>query len=197
MISFIVVSFGNPKRLRTCLSSLIDQDYPDIEVIVADNTIDIETANANKELCLMDSRIRYEWTSDRTIITGPHTRCLYTATEIGVGLAKGEWIALPNQDSAYPSVFADRMINHAENHGLELCYADFLLGGPTMDYRLISTQPKNCMIDKTCFIMKRLWFEGFPDKTTNYSCADGLMIEYLVAIGIRHGALRQCLVTHN
>jgi glycosyltransferase involved in cell wall biosynthesis len=197
VISFVVPAFNNPRRLRTCLSSLVDQDSVELEVICVDNTIDIEAANENKELCRIDSRIRYEWTADRTIITGPHTRCLYTATEIGVGLATGDWLAFPNQDSAYPSVFAERMIGYADGNNLELVYCDFLLGGPTMDYRLISVQPHVCGIDKTAFIMKRSWFECFPEKRERYSCADGVLIESLLARGIRHGAFRQCLVTHN
>ena len=197
MISFIVPAFNNPKRLRTCLSSLVDQTVECLEVIVADNTIDLETANENLELCRMDPRIKYEWTADRTIIGGPHARCLYTATEIGVGLATGEWLCFPNQDSAYPPIFAERMLAYTEQENLDLCYCDFILGGPNMDYRRISVEPHNCQIDKTCFIVKKSWFQGFACKESHYSCADGYFIESLVMRGIRHGALREVLVTHN
>ncbi len=200
LLSFIVPAFNNPKRLRTCLSSLLDQTIPDseIEIIVCDNSTDDSEASDNDFLCAqMGSRIRYEYTADRTIIGGPHLRCLYTATEIGAGLAKGEWLAFPNQDTAYPPVFAERMIGYAEINNFDLVLCDFILGGPELNYHPRTATPHVCNCDKTAFIVRRSCFSGFHQKSTNYSCADGHFVQSLAESGIRHGKLAEYLVTHN
>ena len=198
-LSFVVPAFNNHNRLRTCLSSLLDQTYPanEIEIIVADNSIDMLEAILNKELCEMSQRITYVYTADRTIIEGPHVRCLYTATEIGVERATGEWLSFPNQDTAHVPVFAARMLDYAEKQNLDLVYCDFVLGGPKLEYSPRAVSPHNCSCDKTCFIMRREWFQGFDHKVSDYHTADGFLLESLVDRGIRHGRLAECLVMHN
>jgi hypothetical protein len=178
---------------------LLDQTIPssEIEIIVADNTIDLEVANANKELCRMDPDIKYIWTADKTIITGPHFRCLYTATEIGVEMATGEWLGFPNQDTAHVPVFAERMIKHGDDNNLQMVYCDFVLGGPELAYGPRQTNATVCNVDKTGIIVKRSCFSGFKNKTTDYSCADGHFVQKLAESGIRHGRLAEYLVMHN
>ena len=201
MISFIVTTYSNPSSLRTCLSSIIDQTCQDSEIICCDNTPDISMANINRELCRqLDPNIIYEWTSDRTKIDLPevkHKRCLYTATEIGVGLSSGDWLCFPNADSYYAPVFVERMYNKIAENDWELIYSNFILGGLYHPYWSHATNPRHCEIDKTCFIVKRNWFNGFPEKYTNYNGADGFFVEGLVKQGIKHGRLDEFLVVHN
>lgn len=201
LISFVVVACNNPRSLRTCLSSLVDQTVPPefVEIIVVDNTVDPDTAAENRVACI-DPRIRYENTAHKTYIDKPgirHSRCLYTATEIGIGMASGEFVVMPNQDSYYAPVFAERMLALAKEENLELVYCDLVLGGPGHGYFMLNTAPHNCACDKTCLMFKREWFQGFPDKHTNYELADGLFVESLVARGIRHGRMAQPLLMHN
>jgi cellulose synthase/poly-beta-1,6-N-acetylglucosamine synthase-like glycosyltransferase len=201
-LSFIVVAYNNPKALRTCLSSLVDQTYSpeEIEIIVCDNSQNFVLADENKRLCDMSHRIRYEYTGNRTAIDLPHIRhkhCLYTATEIGVGLATGEWISFPNQDSYYAPVFAERMLTVADAEYTEFVYSDVVLGGPGHGYFVLVTAPRNCGIDKTCFMLRREWFQGFKSKHDNYELADGFFVEELVTRGIKHSKCCELLVVHN
>lgn len=204
-LSFVVCAFERPTSLRTCLSSLLDQapTIP-IEILVCDNSPDLTVANQNRELCrLLDPRIRYEWTSDRTQIppllaaSVRHQRCLYTALEIGIALATGEWIVACAQDSYYTPVFAYRMLTLARASDWEFIYCDFLLGGPSHAYYGGVAGPRNCNCDLGCLMFKRAWFEGYADKWKNYELADGLFAESLVARGIRHGRMDQVLFCHN
>ena len=200
LITFVTVAHGMPDSLRTCLSSLIEQTERDIDVIVVDNTQIMEVAVRNKELCLMDQRIRYEWVADRTNISYQnfrHKHCLYTATEIGVSLATGDWLCFPNQDSYYVPVFADRILSIATRDSLEFVYCNLVLGTPYQHYRPLDCQPCCRAIDKTNFIMKREWFTGFQHKWAHYDIADGLMVDDLVARGIQHGKINEYLVVHN
>jgi hypothetical protein len=148
----------------------------------------------------MDDRIHYVNVSDRTVIDKPgirHKYCLYTATEIGAEMAAGEWICFPNQDSYYAPVFAQRMLALAAEEYVEFIHCDIVLGGPGHGYFTLHTAPRNCAIDKTCFMLRREWFQGFPDKHSNYELADGFFVESLVNRGIKHRRLEQVLVVHN
>ena len=199
-LSFVVVAFGNPNTLRTCLSSLIDQTEQDFEIILVDNTPSKEKGVQNRNLSAMDPRITYSWTAPHTAIIQPpirHKRCLYTATEIGVGLAKGEWLAFPSADDYYVPFFAERMLRKASEDDLQFVHCDVVLGSPTHSYFLLKTAPHNCSIDKCSFIMKRDLFEGFKSKHINYELADGLFVEELIIRGIKHGRLDEVLACHN
>jgi glycosyltransferase involved in cell wall biosynthesis len=201
-LSFVVVACSKPQSLRTCLSSLVEQTKGDIEIIVVDNTPNEDSGSIafNREFCRMDSRIRYEWVADRTVIDKPHIRhkhCLYTATEIGVEMATGEWLCFPNQDSYYAPVFVERMFQAADECFTEFCYCDIVLGGPGHGYFPLSTAPRNCAIDKTCYMLRREWFMGFEGKHENYELEDGYFVERLIARGIKHRKCVQPLVVHN
>ena len=204
VISFIIGAYGDFKPLRTCLSSLLDQTYPssEIELIVVDNTPDMEGASRNRELCLyLDPSIRYEWTADRTNIRHlgfRHNYCLYTATEIGVQLATGDWIGFPNADSYFCRAYVERMLSKAEEGNYDMVLSDIVLGRHDhRPYVPMSCRPVNCGTDKTNFIMKHSWFTGFKEKWTGYEIADGYMIDDLVARGIKWGKVDELLCVHN
>jgi glycosyltransferase involved in cell wall biosynthesis len=201
-ISFIVGAFNNPNSLRTCLSSLADQSEKAIEIIVADNSDGSTWTELNRDLCAMDDRIRYEFTGDRTDISNlglRHTRCLYTATEIGAEMATGEFLCFPNADSYYPPVFAEQMLKAAAVFGCDLVYSWFVHGYSYANcrYSVVESSPSVGKIDKTNFILRRSCFHGYPDKRTNYEAADGLLIEGLVKNGISRKCVPGVLCFHN
>ena len=199
-LSFIVCAFENPSALRTCLSSLLDQTMQDFEIIVVDNSIDKFAAYRIECLCEeLSFHIQYEWTSTRTVLVDPscrHSRCLYTASEIGAKMATGDFLCFPNSDSYYPPVFAERMLRAAENGHCDLIYSDFVLGTPDRKYVVMESQPRQTKIDKTSFILRRELFAGFPDKA-NYEQADGMMIERLVVAGVSRRRVGEILCWHN
>jgi hypothetical protein len=201
-LSFIVVAHGKPNTLRTCLSALVDQTFSDIEIVVVDNTPDLTIAGFNRMVCakFLDTRIRYEWTADRTAVDKPnvrHKHCLYTATEIGVEMATGEWLAFPSQDDYATPVFAQRMLAVADETGAEMVLCDVVLGGPGHGYFTLGTAPRSCAVDKCSFILKHSWFDGFSGKHTNYELEDGYFVERLVARGIKVEKCAQVLMCHN
>ncbi len=199
-LSFVVVAFEHPSALRTCLSSLLDQSMRDFEIIVVDNSVDCPWLDLNQDECCASPRIHYEWTADRTSDVPPdcrHKRCLYTATEIGVARATGDFICMPNQDSYYVPVFAERMIRAAEATHCDLLYSDFIHETPSHKYIAMESESRVYKIDKTSFILRRESFIGFPDKKTHYEIADGLMIERLVAAGITRKHVPEVLCAHN
>ena len=60
VLAFVVGSYNRPSRMRTCLASLIDQSMPEIEIVVTDNSDDLDCRKKIEELCKVDPRIKYE-----------------------------------------------------------------------------------------------------------------------------------------
>lgn len=200
MISFIVTAYNRPLALRTCLSSLCQQTEDQWEVAVMDNSVPGPDLDEHAQFCKMYRCIRYHYVRPLTEIRinkSGHTHSLYKATELGVERTTGDWLCFPSDDSYYCPWFAERMLRAAEKNSWDLVYCDIVMGGPEGHY-LLEARPKPCCIDKTNFIMRREWFQGFPQgHGDSYPQADGLMIEELVRRGIRHGRVQEVLVTHN
>ena len=90
------------------------------------------------------------------------------------------------------------MLFRSERDNLEFIYSNIVIGRPDIAHYTLDCQPWACAIDKTCYMFKREWFQPFPDQFTGqYGIADGLLVNALVARGIRHGKLPQVLVVHN
>ncbi len=200
-ISWIIGSFNRPNRMRTCLASIVDQDFSgEWEAVVTDNSDDPECRRKIEELCQIDPRVRYEWTHDRALTHFPRVDrpSLYDAAEIGVKMTTGEFLIFPNCDSYYPSVFLERMLKKAEADNLDLTYCNVVLGTPHGPYYALDCQPWACSIDKTCYMIRREWFpEEWPGKVEEYGVSDGLLVNYLVERGIRHGKVNEILCVHN
>ena len=200
MISFIVTAYNRPLALRTCLSSLCQQTIEDWEIKIMDNSDHFYLQNKEVYEGFHYSRMSYQTTKDKTITdanSSGHKYSLYKATEIGVENTKGKWLCFPNDDSYYCPWFTERMLRAAEKNTWDLVYCDIVMGGPK-EHHLLEARPKLCCIDKTNFIMRREWFQGFPQgHGDSYPQADGLMIEELVRRGIRHGRVPEVLCVHN
>jgi glycosyltransferase involved in cell wall biosynthesis len=204
-ISFVVCAYNRPRSLRTCLASIMDQTRKDIEVIVADNSCDLYDADCNSAECdeaSMGCNILYRYTGNETKVNLPNVRhryCLYTATEIGVRMATGDFLAFPSQDDYTTPVFAERMLAVADETGADLVLCDVVLGGPGHGYFTLNTAPRSCAVDKCSFILRRDKFpaEGFSGKWDNYELEDGLFVERVVAAGAKVAKCAQVLMCHN
>ena len=135
----------------------------------------------------MDPRIRYDWHPDEN---------LYVSAERGISLAEGDWCAFPSDDGYYCPWFAERMVKAAIENNWALVYCDIVLGGPSRHF-LLQQNPHKCAIDKTGFLVRKHWCDGFDSKFTNYQESDGIFIEKLIGRGIQHGAVREILAVHN
>jgi len=200
LLSWIIGSFNRPNSMRTCLSSIIDQTFTDWEAIVTDNSDDPMCRAKIELLCRMDPRIRYEWTHDNALTNFPRVGIpsLYDAAEIGVKMTTGKYLMFPNCDSIYAKYFAERVIPFAEEGNFELVICNFIQGRPDMPYFYFDAYPEACRCDKTAYLIRRERFpEQWPGKIDMYGVADGLLVNDLVAKGIRHGKFDQLMIVHN
>jgi GT2 family glycosyltransferase len=206
-VSLIVSAYERPNALRTCLSSIVQQTHTDWRVLVVDNTARKRMGYANKRVVeeINDPRVTYinvahdTYLGDALMNASGHKYSVYKATEIGVDhpfMREGEWLGFPSDDTYVVPWYLERMLAAAAAQSWELVYCDLVAGGPR-EHHPMQTRPLRCCIDKTCFLLKREWFRGFDHSPEAYPQADGLLLEDLVARGIRHGRLGQCLVCHN
>jgi glycosyltransferase involved in cell wall biosynthesis len=197
-LSFIIGAFNRPYRMRTCLASIADQSFTDWEAVIVDNSDDPKAIELQREFAKMDPRIRYEHVGERAFDPRVGIRSLYDASEIGVTMTTGSWLCFPNDDSYYCPWFAERMLNAAERENWEFVFSNIIIGRPDIEHYTLDCQPWACAVDKTCYMFKREWFPAeWPGKVDQYGVADGVLVNTLVARGIRVGKVPQVLVVHN
>lgn len=186
-VSFILSAFNRPTHLICALASLAIQTRPH-EIIVTDNSDDPEAKKRQNEAA---RDFGASWID--THIQG--ARHCYESAELAAPLATGDWLAFPSDDGYYVPGYSDTMLKAAAAGRWDLVYCD-LIYDPRMGgrYGVLRVEPRLRHIDKTCFMVKRDKFEGFPDRGV---FGDGHLIESLVGRGLRHGKAPGVLLVHN
>lgn len=195
-ISFIVTAFNRPQLLLCALASLQAQTCRDFEIIVVDNAIDPDMKQANYRACIVTN------TEDiRTVYMPTSGPTCYHSTELGVALSVGDFVCFPSDDSYYVPKFVEKIVNAIDtNSDLELLYFDLVYEHVhTHQYEHMKVRPALYWIDKTGFVLRKDKFVPFPNKPIIDEPApcDGLLINQLVATGIKHGKVYEILGVHN
>lgn len=189
--------YDRPESLKACLACLSLQE-PRGSIEVAMNSTD----ESMKDRILLASCRDFEasvcWTGD----AGAKS-CYESANMIVAGKFEtfvDDWLCFPSDDSLYVQDFSKIMLDTAAKHDAELVYCDCVYRVGSEDnphwrpYSVLDVQPKMGRIDKTCFILKRDRFKGFPPHPRNW--CDGALIESLMDEGIRHAKAPGVLVVH-
>jgi glycosyltransferase involved in cell wall biosynthesis len=175
------------------LLSLRLQTESNIEVLVADNSIDESIRGQNVRLCDYSDHVTY--------LHCGGTSCYRSSTR-AAKFAVGEYLCFPSDDGYYVPGFAALMLEAARNNNWDLVYCD-VVDDPRQfgRYGVRDVQPALGYIDKTCYIVKREVFMrlgGFPAREgDNDWAADWWLVDDLIKSGVRHGKLDQLLVVHN
>lgn len=179
--------------LAVVLHCLAVQTFTDFEVIVADNG---ESQLLNRELI---ESLDYRFKHRNTKAVG-FKDCYSAAEWVVEKECRGDFVCFPSDDSYYVPCFAQDMLEAAESNKWDLVYCNMLYDARFNGhyYAPIDVAPVLNRIDKTGFILRRSWFEGFPGKVAEGPCkADGELIESLVERGISHGKVPGFLMVHN
>lgn len=198
-ISFIVSAFDRPQALKLCLQSLVLQTEKEWEAIVTDNgPYSSDTISIIREF--RDPRIIY-------LHTGA-INCYYSA-DMAVGIARGEWLAFPCDDTYYVPTFAEKMLYAAETGlgcdrcagdkegSLDLVCCDFVWGRLN-SWTYCDGAPQVCHINKSTFLINRGKMRPFPQKEVlPLPVSDGLLAEEIVAEGGKVGRVTEILVCTN
>ena len=171
--SIIVVAYKRYNELKCLLYSLLSQTFADFEVIVIHDGKDFKHRKLFKNF-ESDSRITYLQTPERYNDWG------MTLRNIGIEIAKGEWIINTNDDNYYTPNWLEEL-NQCTNPPINFIYYDAVLSHYNelnhnkKDYGLLVPQIKGCYIDMGQFTVKKEILKGYKFK--NIAPADAEFIE--------------------
>lgn len=113
-VSIIVPVYNTEKYLNKCIDSLINQTLKDIEIIIINDGSTDNSDNIIKSY--KDSRIKYISKSNEGI---GKTR------NIGIDLAKGEYLAFVDSDDYIANDFCEKMYNKAQKDNCDVVICNF------------------------------------------------------------------------
>ena len=195
-VTFLVNSYAAPENLWCVLGSLIQQTDRDWEAVVLLNHPDpmVRTKHKINAMLMDEDRInavdsynsRYSWDC--------YWACDWAVDQ---GLAKGDWICCASDDGYYMPEFVEEMTK--SDSDLVLC--DCVMRKHLARSRsVVNTLPKCGHVDKTCFMVRREKWIGFPHKNQDVagpSAADGMAVELMVKSGYSWDKIDMPLVVHN
>jgi glycosyltransferase involved in cell wall biosynthesis len=117
LISIVMATYNGEKFLREQVDSLLAQTYPSLEFIFVDDASSDGSLAILQEYFAKDARIR--------LISNPVNQGLLATFEIGISAAKGEMIALADQDDVWMSEKISVLAGAIGSHSL--IYADSAL----------------------------------------------------------------------
>lgn len=191
LVSFVLSCFDRPSALFVSLGSLVNQTVGDWQCLVMINGSDESMILAHQVVVLgfADKRIKVY-----SRYGAPHDIGCYHSAEYGARKSTGKWLAFPSDDSYFTPEYVETMTS---DDGVDLAYCDVLYDRRLSGYRgILNVVPVEGLIDKTCFMVKREKFIGFPDKDVTPN-ADGKAIEQMIRLGYKHRKVGEALCIHN
>lgn len=159
LVSVIVAAKDEEENIESCVRSMLDQDYPNFEMIVCNDRSDDNTAAIVERLASEDSRVRLI-----NIEHLPEGWCgKNNAMQNGVAAAKGEWICMIDADCEQTS---RRTLSTAMQYAFDKG-SDLLSVLPMLEMKGFWEN----VVQPVCSGIMMIWFE--PDKVNspNYSNA--------------------------
>ena len=117
LISIVMATYNGEKYLREQVDSLLAQSYPSLEFVFVDDASSDASLAILQEYALRDSRIR--------LILNPVNQGLLATFETGIRAAKGEIVALADQDDVWMPEKISLLAGAIGSHSL--IYADSAL----------------------------------------------------------------------
>ena len=117
LISVIVPVYNVEKCLDRCIKSIVNQTYKNIEVILIN---DGSTDNSLK--------ICKEWQSKdkRIVIVDQKNKGVSAARNIGLDIAKGEYVAFVDSDDWINEIMYETLLNLLKEHHTDIAECDFI-----------------------------------------------------------------------
>lgn len=129
--SLLIGTKNRGDEIRYCLFSLLEQSYTDYEIIIVDQSDDNNTENVVKDLS--SSKIYYYHSTSSGLSRGRN---------IGLRLAKGEYICLIDDDACYKKDYLMQIDNHVNKNGNRTVISGYIWDAvrnrPFVEYKLLS-----------------------------------------------------------
>ncbi|MCK4602615.1 MAG: glycosyltransferase, partial [Phycisphaerae bacterium] len=183
-ISVIIAAKDEADVIETCVRTMLDQDYPNYEVIVCNDRSDDDTAAIVERIAVEDDKLRLINITD--LPDGWYGKP--NAMQTGIAASTGEYICMIDADCRQLS---RRTLSVAMQHALD-CGADLLSVLPVLEMKGFWEN----VVQPVCSALMIIWFRpdrvNDPAKRTAYANGAFMLIkrEAYHAIGT-HEAVRQ------
>lgn len=115
LVSIVIPVYNCEKYIETCIESITNQSYKNLEIIIINDGSSDRTGEIIKEKYALDSRVKYiEKENEGVSIT----------RNLGIELSSGELITFVDGDDFIASTFIESALNYIKKYNL-----DFVLGG--------------------------------------------------------------------
>ena len=115
-LSVIVPARNEELKIRRCLQSLLNQDYPNYEIIVIDDRSTDNTGQIIQEMARQDNRITF--VEGKTLPDGWIGKC--NALAHAVGYASGDWLLFTDADTCHGPHSLTDSLSYALTEGADM-----------------------------------------------------------------------------
>ena len=153
MISIVVAAKDEAENIEACIRTLLDQDYPNFEIIVCNDRSSDDTGRIVERIAADDARLRVVHIDE--LPDGWVGKC--NAMMTGIRRARGEWICMIDADCRQTS---RRTLSVAMQYALDT-QADLLSVLPVLEMRGFWEN----VVQPVCGGVMIIWFH--PDKVND------------------------------
>ena len=115
LISVVIPAYNHERFVGAAIESVLGQEVEDIELVIVDDGSTDDTARVIKDYD--DPRISYTWQENRDA---------FNTINRGMGLARGEFIAILNSDDIYTTDRLAILVEHARSTGADCIFTDVI-----------------------------------------------------------------------
>lgn len=133
MVSVIIPVYNAEATIERCVQSVLVQTYQDLEVILLDDGSTDNTRAILTSLLQQDKRIR--------LISSSRNRGVIRMRNIGIRLARGEWIAFCDADDWWVASKIEKQLSLADHQLANLCYSAFNFVKPNGSMHCVQLYP--------------------------------------------------------
>ena len=180
LISIIMAAYNAEKTIEQAISSVLNQTYPNFELLVVNDCSKDRTAEIVGRLAERDSRVR--------LISNPKNSGVSYTRRHGLEEAKGAWIAILDSDDAWAPEKLEKQIALQKKAKADLLFTgsafmdtdsqpiDWYLRAPVeVTYRQLLKQ--NVLSNSSALVRKELYAK-------HYAVGDGMHEDFAIWLGI-------------
>lgn len=180
LISIIMAAYNAEKTINQAISSVLNQTYPNFELLVINDCSKDETAKLVKDIAAKDSRVRL-------ISNAKNSGVSYTRKH-GLKEAKGSWIAILDSDDAWAPEKLEKQISLQERMNADLLFTGSAFmdsGGQPIDWYLHAPEEvtyrqllkQNVLSNSSVLVRKELYAK-------HYAIGDGMHEDFAIWLSI-------------
>lgn len=179
MISVIVPVYNTQRYLSTCLKSIINQTYSDLEILLIDDGSTDESGRLCNQYAHMDNRIR---------VFHKENGGSSSARNAGLSIAAGEYISFVDSDDWIDLNFYEIMLNNIQNFSdIDICISGMIKEGKdnhsTWGYDAFDEQVLSSRDAIWCMLQRKYFCWELCDKLYKHNLFHNFLCDETLSIG--------------